>query len=50
MTKYNIFNEGIKDLPLLARIRHKWNLFLCKIDIEWMCIKHNWRNKNEYKS
>lgn len=45
MTKYNIFNEGIKDLPLLARIRHHVGMFIMKIRLEWDCILYNWRNK-----
>jgi hypothetical protein len=35
MPKYNIFEEGIKDLPLRARLRHRRLMFLTKVKFEW---------------
>ena len=35
MSKYNIFEEGIKDLPFFLRVRYKCSYLLTKIKLNW---------------
>jgi hypothetical protein len=41
MPKYNIFEEGIKDLPFIPRMRHRRGMLLTKIKLEWDNFRYN---------